>query len=666
MTKSAAQKIEKLREEIRRHDYLYYVLNQPEISDSEYDKLIKDLESLEKQHPELITLDSPTQRLIGGVSNEFKKIKHNTPMLSLENTYSVDEVMDWYNRVARLLEEKNIEVVAEPKIDGVSCSIVYENGFLKYAATRGDGDTGEDVTLNVKTIKSIPLSLRPVSASQFSLPALLEVRGEIYIDKKEFKKLNDEIIAEGKESSFANPRNAASGSLRQKDPSVTAKRPLKFFAHSYGAAREIFNTHSDFLKLCRDFGIPTVKTEVFKDIDGAIKYALSVQEKRDDYDYEIDGMVIKVNSIARQKALGTTMKQPRWAIAYKFPARQATTKIKDIVFQVGRTGVVTPVAEFEPVGVGGVTISRATLHNFDEIERLNINVGDSVLIERAGDVIPKVVKVVKKNSQGVIKTPEKCPVCGSKIIKEKEEVAYRCINPSCASQIERGLLHFASRNAMNIEGLGEAVVSQLLEKKVITDFADIYSLKLEHLCQLKLFKEKKAKNLLSAIDESKTRPLSKLIYALGIRNVGEKTAMILAQRFRKIENLIEASVDDLTKIHEIGPVVAESIVRFFAQPATKNLIEKLKKAGVRTVETEVEKEKQVFEGKTIVFTGELQKYTRSEAEEMVRKLGGNATSSVSKKTDYVVVGKNPGSKYDKAKSLGVKIITEEEFQRIIK
>ncbi len=664
MTKTAEHKIEKLKAEIRKHDYLYYVLNQPEISDSEYDKLIKELESLEKQHPELITPDSPTRRLIGGLSNEFRKMKHPTPMLSLENTYSVEDVTEWYGRIAKLLEERTIEFAAEPKIDGVSCSIVYEKGFLKYAATRGDGETGEDVTFNIKTIKAVPLRL--YFAGRIHAPSLFEVRGEIYMDKMEFKNLNDNILAEGKESPFANPRNAASGSLRQKDPSVTAKRPLKFFAHSYGATREIFRTHSDFIKLCREFGIPTVDTEVFRDIDGAMKYALSIQEKRDDYDYEIDGIVIKVNSIAGQKLLGTTMKQPRWAIAYKFPAMQATTKIKDIVFQVGRTGVVTPVAEFEPARVGGVTISRATLHNFDEVERLNVDIGDTVLIERAGDVIPKVVKVSKKISDGFFHPPEKCPVCGSKVIKGKEEVAHRCINPSCSSQIERGIKHFASRSAMNIDGLGEVVIGHLLEKKLVSDFADIYSLKTEHLYKLELFKEKKAKNLLDAIEESKERPLSKLLYALGIRNVGEKTAVILAQRFGKIENIIKASAADLAKIHEIGPVVAESIVNFFGQPSTKNLIEKLKNAGVNTVEPEVGKAKRVLSGKTIVFTGELQRYTRSEAEDVARKLGGNPTSAVSKKTDFLVAGENPGSKYEKAQKLNVKIITEEEFTKMVK
>lgn len=664
------KEIESLRKEIRKHDYLYYLLNQPEISDAEYDKLLKKLIELEKKYPQFITPDSPTQRVSGQPAELFRPVKHAKPMLSLENAYSVEEVKEWNERVKKGIKGEKCDYVVEPKIDGVSTALTYENGILTIGATRGDGETGEEITANIKTIRSIPLSLFPTAS--FPLPARLEVRGEVYIEKKEFNRLNEEMKKKG-EITFANPRNAAAGSLRQKDPRVTASRPLKFFAHSYGLVEggKKLNTHWEYLQVLKEYGIKSIEeAKLCKSIEEVINYCKQWEEKRDTLAYEIDGMVIKINSLSQQEKLGTTMKSPRWAIAYKFPARQATTKVKNILVQVGRTGIITPVAELEPVECGGVTISHSTLHNFDEIKRLGVKIGDTVLIERAGEVIPKVVKVIESKRTGKEKefrVPTKCPVCAGPIVKEKEEeVAYRCIDPSCPAQLARGLIHFAKREAMDIEGLGESVVEQLVQRKMVSDFADIYFLKKDDLLKLEFFAEKKAENLLKAIDTSKSRPLSRLLYAIGIRNVGEKAAQVLAERFETMDNLIKAKVEDLTSIYEVGPVMAKSVVNFFHQEGTRKLIEKLKKAGVRMREEKKKLGAQLLAGKTFVFTGELKSFTRTDAETRVRELGGNPTSSVSKKTDYVVAGENPGSKYTKAKELGVKIITEEEFSKLIR
>jgi len=691
MTDDIQRRIIELRREIKRHDYLYYVKNAPQISDYEYDRLLKELSRLEKEHPEYITPDSPTMRVIGGLSNEFSKVRHSVPMLSLENTYNPAEIDEWFRRILKLLDKnEKVEFVVEPKIDGLSCALIYENGILAKAVTRGDGEVGEDVTPNVKTIRSVPLSLIENAEESVAdglqnefLNSTLEVRGEVYIDKKDFAKLNDMIISVGKDEPFANPRNAASGSLRQKDPSLTAKRPLKFLAHSEGKIPEgmiSHKTHMDFLEMVKSLGIPTVNATMFDNPADVKSYIAREESRRDDYPYEIDGLVIKVNSTSQAERLGFTMKSPRWAIAYKFPARQATTKVEKIIFQVGRTGVITPVAELAPVPVGGVTISRATLHNFDEINRLGISSGDRVLIERAGDVIPKIVKVVHKEKSGeVVRPPALCPACGSRIVREKDEVAYRCINPSCPAQIERGLVHFASRDAMNIEGMGESVVSEIVRRKLVFDFADIYKLKKEDLLKLPLFKEKKAANLLAAIEESRKRPLSKLIYALGIRNVGEKTARILASHYRTLENLAARASslpEDIDDLPEIGPVIAESVKNFFAQKTTRRLIEKFIQYGVGvSVAAEGGGEEgaarssssgsKIFEGKIFVFTGELSSFTRREAEEKVMELGGQATSSVSRKTTYVVAGRDPGSKLEKARALGVKVISEKEFIELL-
>ena len=665
LTKISAQ-IELIRKEIRNHDYRYYVQNSPEISDYQYDRLLKQLEALEKQYPSLVTPDSPTQRVGGLAASTFSPVKHTVGMLSLDNTYSKEEILEWFNRVQKGLKGDQAEFVVELKIDGVGLALIYVDGLLKTGATRGDGETGEDITQNSKTIRSVPLKLACAKP-----PAFVDIRGEVYMDKAEFAKLNEKITDEG-EPAFANPRNASAGSLRQKDSKITASRPLKFFAHSYGKIEGAeFKTHWDFLETCRELGLrPTEHSKLFKDMNDVIKYCSEIEQKRDTLPYEIDGMVIKVNSLAQQKTLGFTMKSPRWAIAFKFAARQATTKLNAIRVQVGRTGAVTPVADLEPVELSGVTISHATLHNFDEIQRLGVQVGDTVLIERAGDVIPKIVKVISDKRTGnrePFKIPKCCPSCNEPIVKEKEEeVAYRCINPLCPAQVERGIAHFAKRDAMDIEGMGEAAVEQLVKNKKVKSFEDIYKLTKADLLELELFKDKKAANLLAAIEKSKQQPLSRLLYGLGINHVGEKAALVLAERFRTIDALAAASVEELTTINEIGPVMAQSISDFFAQHAVKQLLKHLKALGVNTTEPEKEKGEQKLLGQTFVFTGELKHFSRSDAEAKVRELGGNASSSVSKKTSYVVAGENAGSKLEKAKKLEVAVISEEAFINMIK
>lgn len=663
--------IEKLRDEIRHHEYCYYVLNQPEISDKEYDELVKKLKGLEEKHPELITPDSPTQRVGGEPLEGFKQVKHKVKMLSLDNTYSFEELKDWDERVHKGLHRgEKVEYVAELKIDGVSISLTYEKGILKIGATRGDGETGEDITLDLKTIRAIPLKLLPSTIDHG--PLTLEVRGEVYMAKKDFEKLNKERAKVG-EVFFANPRNSAAGSLKLLDPKLVAERKLSCFIHSFAILEggEAMKNQWEFLQTAKKLGLRTnPNNKLCKDLDEIIEFCKIWQGKRDLLDYEIDGIVIKVNSFAQQKSLGFTMKSPRWACAYKFPAKQATTKLKDIRVQVGRTGVITPVAELEPVECGGVTIKHATLHNFDEIERLGVKIGDRVVLERAGEVIPKIVKVVETVRTGkekAFKIPTKCPVCGSEITKEKEEeVAYRCINPSCPAQIERGLVHFASRSAMDIEGMGEATVEQLVRNKMVKDFADIYFLTKDDLLKLQFFADKKAENLLEAIKKSKHHPLSRLLYALGIRHAGEKAAFVLAQKFGALDKIMSSKKEDFDAIHEVGSVMAESVEDFFKQEGTKKLISKLKKAGVNMSEPRKKAGVQPFSGKTFVFTGELVEFARQEAERLVRELGGNASSSVSENTDFVVAGDNPGSKYDKAKKLGVKIIDEKKFRKMVK
>lgn len=656
-------KIESLRQKIRRHDYSYYVLSQPKISDKEYDNLMRELKGLEDKYPEFKSDDSPTVRISGGILEGFKAIKHKQKMFSLDNTYSFGELKDWDGRVQKGIRGENTEYVVEPKVDGLSANLSYQKGKLLTGATRGDGETGEDVTENIKTIRAIPLILLGED-----MPNFIEIRGEVYMEKKEFNALNRERENLG-EVLFANPRNAASGSLKLLDTSMVAKRRLNFFAHSLGAYEGIdIGSQWEFLKRLRDWGLPTIPhAKLCKDLEEAIKYCKFWQERRESLSYEIDGIVIKINSLPQQKKLGFTLKSPRWAAAYKFPARQATTEVLRINVNVGRTGVITPTAELKPVECSGVIIRHATLHNFDEIRRLNVKVGDRVLIERAGDVIPKVVKVVQDKGKRHFVIPKACPVCKAGVVKEKEEdVAYRCINPSCPAQIERGLIHFSSRGAMDIEGMGEAVVNQLVQLKLVISHADIYKLKKEDLLKLELFKDKKAQNLLLAIQKSKAQSLSRIIYALGIRHVGEKVAYVIAQEFKTMDALLQAKKEDLDKIYEIGPVVAGSIIDYFSQPQTKKLIESLRKSGLDFKEETPELKPTPLTEKTVVFTGELKSYSRNAAEDLARKAGGYPSSGVSKITDFVVAGENPGSKYNKAQRLGVRIINEEQFKEMIK
>ncbi|MDP3955013.1 MAG: NAD-dependent DNA ligase LigA [bacterium] len=655
-------RIEKIREDIRHHDYLYYVLTDPKISDKEYDDLIRELLDIEAKHPELVTPDSPTQRVGGQAVSKFPTVRHRQKMFSLDNTYSIKEMDEWDERVTKGLPNEKIEFVAEAKIDGVSANLTYEKGKLILGATRGDGESGEDVTQNLRTIHAIPLRLLGKN-----IPDLVEIRGEVYINLSGFEGLNSERQKNG-EVVFANPRNAAAGSLKLLDSELVAQRNLQFFAHSLGVYQGAdLTSHWQFLTLAKSWGLPVdPNSRLCPSFMDAKKYSLDWQEKRDTLPYEIDGIVIKVNGRAQQEKLGYTFKSPRFAIAYKFPARQGTTKVLKINLQVGRTGVITPVAELEPVRVAGVVIKHATLHNFEEIERLKIKEGDRILIERAGEVIPKIIKVVEDGGEKPFSIPKNCPVCQGKVIKENEEaVAFYCINPVCPAQLERSLTHFASRGAMDIEGLGEVVVSQLVGQKLVKTFADIYKLKREDLFGLELFKDKKINNLLASIERSKTQPLSRLIYALGIRHVGEKAAFILAQNFGTMENLMKAEREDLEAIYEIGGIMATSIIDFFSQKITRNLIQELGACGLNFKEARLKPKAGPLNGKTLVFTGELKNYTRSEAEGLALKAGGNPTSSVSKNTDYVVAGENPGSKFEKAKQLGVKTLDETEFKRLL-
>ncbi|MBI3087449.1 MAG: NAD-dependent DNA ligase LigA [Candidatus Omnitrophica bacterium] len=660
---SARRAIEQLREQIRRHDYRYYVLNQPEISDAEYDALLRRLKDLEAQAPELVTPDSPTQR-VGGIPSEiFQPVRHRVPMLSLDNTYSTEELLAWHQRVVKGLDGAPATYTAELKIDGVGLALTYARGLLVRAATRGDGETGEDVTANARTIRAIPLRL------QGSPPRRLEVRGEVYMALQEFARHNQQAGRHGGEL-FANPRNAAAGSLRQKDPQVTASRPLRFFVHSYGLVEgAAFKTHWDFLQTCRALGLPvTEQAAVCRSVDEVLECCTRWEGRRDRLAYEVDGMVVKVNELALQARLGMTLKSPRWAIAYKFPAHQATTKILDVVPSVGRTGVITPVAKLKPVACGGVTISSATLHNYDEVERLNVKAGDWVAIQRAGEVIPQIIRVIESKRTGSekpVKVPTACPACGGPVTKEKEEaVAYRCVNPACPAQLARALIHFAGREAMDVEGLGESVAEQVVARKLVRDAADIYRLTKAQLLGLELFGEKKAENLLAAVRASRSRGLARVLYGLGIRHVGEKAALVLAEHFGSIDRLLAAGVEELQGIPDIGPVMAEAIAAYVRHPATTRLIKKLRQKKVTLTEQAASGPKPLA-GRTLVLTGELAGFTRTEAEDAIRRLGGKSSSSVSKQTDYVVAGANPGSKYERAKALGVKLIDEAQFKTLL-
>ena len=666
MTEDYKKRIQELRDLIHYHNYRYYVLDDPEISDAEYDRLMRELMELEKEHPELITPDSPTQRVGAPPLEAFETVEHAIPMLSLDNAFDDTEMIEFDQRVKKGLNTTaDIEYVCEPKLDGLAVELVYVDGIFTIGSTRGDGYTGENVTQNLKTIKSIPLKLLNPNGK---IPERLEVRGEVIMGIKEFEELNREREENG-EPPFANPRNAAAGSLRQLDSSITASRPLDIYCYGIGQVVGVsFKTHLESLEALKKYGFK-VNPHIRKclGIQEVLKYHEEMLELREKLPYEIDGIVVKVNDFSFQERLGVRTRSPRWAIAYKFPARQEVTQIVDIIAQVGRTGVLTPVAIMKPVNVGGVEVSRATLHNQDEIDRKDVRIGDWVVVQRAGDVIPEVVKVIKSRRTGQEKPyrlPDKCPVCGSKTVRLEGEVAVRCINIACPAQVKERIYHFASKRAMDIDGLGEKLIDQLVDKGLVKDVSDIYFLTKEQLAGLERMADKSAENILAAIEASKKRSLDRLLYALGIRFVGEHIARVLVKAFGSLENLAKATEEDLMQINEIGPQVAQSVVDFFSREENWRIIERLKQAGVQ-VEPVKEQQSNILEGKTFVFTGALKSFTRDEAERIVEELGGRAASSVSRKTDYVVAGESPGSKLDRARALGVTVIDEEEFKKMI-
>ena len=666
-SREVAKQAQDLREKIRHHEYLYYVLDQPEISDAAFDRLMEQLKKIETEHPELRTPDSPTQRVGGAPREGFQQVRHKTPMVSLDNAFSFEALGEFDRRVRELTGRAKVDYVAEHKFDGLSLSLLYEDGSLVRGVTRGDGTTGEDVTPNVRTIRSIPLVIDPALLKKAGLPGDFEVRGEAIMSRKAFQELNQQQSEEGGKI-FANPRNAAAGSIRMLDPKITASRRLDFFAYyilvdgRYAKKRlsEVLETLGTLhFKASDDWKLCSSLAEVER-------YIETWDGRREKLEYEIDGIVVKVDEISLQNELGFTAKAPRWAIAYKYPAHQETTVVNEINVSVGRTGVLTPVAFLEPVQIGGVTVSRSTLHNMDEIERLGLHAGDTVLVERAGEVIPHVLQVVKHGKEEKrFRMPEKCPECGTKIHKDEEGVAYRCVNVSCPARRRESLLHFASRHAMNIDGLGDKLVDQLVEKGIVKDFADLYKLDVDTLAGLERMAEKSAQNLIDEIAASKKNSLARLIYALGIRFVGERTAQLLAAHFGSMDKLAEANEEELTGVTEVGPKVAEGILEFFSEHANRKLIERLRAAGVNMKEERAAPKSAKFAGMTFVFTGTLANRTREDAEALVAAHGGKAGSSVSKKTNYVVVGTDPGSKFDKAKSLGVPILDEVQFEKLL-
>lgn len=664
---SIRKEIEELREKLRHHEYRYYVLDDPEISDAAYDKLMERLKGLEAAHPELVTPDSPTVRVGGSPRDGFQTMRHARAMLSLDNAFSYDALRDFDRRVREGSGKEKIEYIAEHKFDGLSISLQYSAGKLVRGVTRGDGTTGEDVTPNVKTIRSIPLQVDTAVLKKAKLPADFEVRGEVLMTRKAFEALNRQQELSGGKI-FVNARNSAAGAVRVLDPSITAARRLDFFAYYLFVDGKVsFPRHSESLAALKQLRFRASDDwKLCNGIEAVIAYCEDWDAKREKLPYEIDGVVIKVNSTGIQNELGYTSKAPRWAIAYKYPARQETTVVNDIRVQVGRTGALTPVAFLEPVQVGGVTVSRSTLHNMDEVERLGLQIGDTVLIERAGEVIPHVLKVVKEGkNRKPFHMPKDCPECGSTIHKSEDEVAYRCVNAACPAKRKESLLHYASRHAMNIDGLGDKIVDQLVDKGMVKDVADLYALKEKEVTALDRMAEKSAQNLLAEIEGSKKNSLARLIYALGMRFVGERTGQLLAEHFSSLEELAAANEEQLVAVNEVGPKVAAAIAEFFTEPANRQLIKKLHKAGVHPTAEKREVKSQKFAGKSFVFTGGMANRSREEAGELVQQHGGKVSGSVSKKTDYVVVGTDPGSKYEKAKELGVTILTETEYEKLL-
>lgn len=666
MNENLKQQLEQLRQVLEHHNYRYYVLDDPEITDAEYDRLLRELIAIENQHPEWITPDSPSQRVGAPPLQVFATVQHTLPMLSLDNSLDEAEMREFNQRTRRLLDTtEEIEYLCEVKLDGLAVELIYEKGLLAIGATRGDGIYGEEITRNLKTIASIPLRLRSTAAA---IPERLEVRGEAIMPLREFRRLNQSRLEEG-EPPFANPRNAAAGSLRQLDSTITAGRRLDFYPYGIGVcSAPLPQTHNQLLQWFAILGFKTNPlAKICTGIEAVIAYHRDMMEQRDTLGYEIDGIVVKVNDLAKQERMGIRSRSPRWAIAYKFPAREEITRVENIIAQVGRTGVLTPVAVLDPVRIGGVTVSRSTLHNQDEVDRLDVRIGDWVVIQRAGDVIPKIVRVIRERRDGSeipYILPDRCPACGSHTIQSPGEVAWRCVNLSCPAQLKERILHFASKGGMDIEGMGEKLIDQLVEKGVVRSIADLFFLEKNQLIELERMADKSAEKLLAAIAASRQRPLDRLLFALGIRFVGEHISRVLVDAMGNLDSIMQSSVEELLAIHEIGPQVADSVVTFFAQAENRQLIVRLKAGGVQFQSME-KKRGDKLAGKTFVVTGTLAHYSRQEIEQRIEELGGRAAASVSRKTDYVIVGENPGSKAEKARELGVPILSEEDLLNMI-
>lgn len=662
---AARRRAEELRRLIAHHDHRYYVENRPETSDAEYDALVRELRDLEARHPQLVTPDSPTQRVSGQVAEAFAAVEHRVAMLSLDNATTADDLREFEARLRRALPGETFAYVCEPKVDGLGVALLYEGGRFVRGATRGDGRMGEEVTANLKTIRSIPLAVR----GRLARCDVLEVRGEVFMERAKFERLNAELEAAG-EPGFANPRNAAAGSVRQKDPAVTARRPLDIFVYQVSHAEPMpLRTHAEVLAALREGGFKTnPRSRRCASMDDVVATCAELEAERDRLGYEADGVVVKLDSLDQQRRLGATAHHPRWAIAYKFAAQQATSVVRRILINVGRTGALTPSAELDPVRIAGATISRATLHNADEIERLDVREGDTVVVERAGDVIPHIVRVLVETRPHGAKRfvfPGRCPVCGSAASRPEGEVVVRCTNAACPARLKEALFHYGSRDAMDIEHLGEAVIDQLVERNLVRDFADLYTLTVPQLAELERLAEKSATNLVNAIQASKTRGLARLLFALGIRYVGERAARVLADHFASMDRLMTTSREEINEIYGIGPRIAESVRLFFDQRANQRAVARLREVGVLLAEPRAATGPKPLLGKTFVLTGGLERLSRDEAKELIVRLGGRVTSSVSRKTDYVVVGKDPGSKADDARRLGVATLDEGEFLRLV-
>ncbi|HUK87317.1 MAG TPA: NAD-dependent DNA ligase LigA [Terriglobales bacterium] len=683
--KEVERRLAALRDQIRRHEHLYFVLDQPEISDADFDRLVQELKRLEAEHPELITPDSPTQRVGGQPREGFVKLKHSTPMLSLDNAYTEEELRDWERRVHELSGRKEVACVCELKLDGLSMALRYQpdpaekaKSRLALALTRGDGEVGEEVTANVRTIRSVPLSIPAAALKKAGLPAEFEVRGEVIMPTKSFERLNQEREAQ-ELSKFANPRNAAAGGVRVLDPAITAQRRLDFYSYFLAVGGRVsFKEHSRALEALSEAGFKVNRTwKLCQDLDEIQDFIAHWEKKRDSLPFEIDGVVIKVNDTRLWEELGFTGRAPRWALAYKWAARGGVTQVEDIFVQVGRTGKLTPVAALTPVSIGGTTVSRATLHNQDEIERLGLLLGDWVQVERGGDVIPKVVSVVedKQHPRGrrKFRMPEKCPECGGKVVRDEGEADHRCVNANCPAKLRESVRHFAARSVMNIEGMGDVLVNQLADRGLVKNVADIYKLTKQDLLELERMGDKSAQNVLEEIEASKKQPLDRVLYGLGIRFVGERTAELLASHFGSVDALVDAatlkdeekSVEQLQQVEEVGPNIAASIRSFFLEPRNRELVERLRKAGLQFTGKKRQRGTQLA-GKTFVLTGTLARYSRDQAKKLIEDAGGKVAGSVSKKTDYVVAGADPGSKLDKARALGVKVLDEAAMEKLVR